>query len=614
MKRLLALATLWSLLALPVQAGETSTHWKLSYLNGATGNETTGWLLKVDTKDGKSTATLAAPNGQGVKLTSFELQGDKVRVVLSLGVDVTFTGQRSAKDDKKFLGTIGDGNVLFPSTLELTDATTLDPKNSTRNLGVEPLNKITQLTTAVAKLNFAANQAKDPAEKEKLLKELADARKTLAEETPKLYREVFTKYGDSVLAGLVALQLLQTTKAGMADDADIKQWCDIASKTAPPYGARWEAEVNVRLATALLAMKGQSALALEYAVKAEKALDNTSKTDEQIKVLQVLQQALADAGKADESKQVGLRVDKLETILDKEYLTTVPPFKPAMFAGRKSDSKRVVVLELFTGAQCPPCVAADVAFDALQKTYKSSDLVLIQYHLHIPQPDPLTNNDTVARAQSYSVNSTPTVFFNGKPVPKGDPAGGGGFMPGAETKYEAYRAKIDPLLEQPTNVQVQATAKRAGNIIQIAGEVNGVEKPGPNVKVRVLLVEESVRYVGTNKLRFHHQVVRAMPNGPDGQAIDKEMMKFTAKVDLDALRKDLTTFLDLQAGKFPFPRPGRPMEMQHLRVIVLVQDDITREILQAAQVEVLESKFDRLGAACRTGRRRPLVPVLRGSL
>ena len=48
-------------------------------------------------------------------------------------------------------------------------------------------------------------------------------------------------------------------------------------------------------------------------------------------------------------------------------------------------------MELFTGAQCPPCVAADVAFDVLEKTYKPADLVLIQYHLHIPGPDPLTN-------------------------------------------------------------------------------------------------------------------------------------------------------------------------------------------------------------------------------
>ena len=50
-----------------------------------------------------------------------------------------------------------------------------------------------------------------------------------------------------------------------------------------------------------------------------------------------------------------------------------------------------VLVELFTGAECPPCVAADLAFDALGKTYKPTDVVLLEYHLHIPGPDALTN-------------------------------------------------------------------------------------------------------------------------------------------------------------------------------------------------------------------------------
>jgi hypothetical protein len=584
MRRLLALATLCSLLALPVpvQAGDAPVYWKLSYLTGANGIERTDWLLKVDTKDGKSTATLAGSVGKKDKLSSFDLQGDKVRLVVSVGVDVTFTGQRSGKDATKFVGVVGTDTVTYPATLEVTNLTTLEPKDIIRNLGIESLNKAAKLNTDVLKLNAAATKTKDPAEKERLLKELAEARKGLAD----LYRETLKTHGDTTVGGFVALQLVRTATASMGTDAEIKQWCGIASKTAKPHGPQWENEVTLQLVTALLANKGQAGLALEYARKAEQALDKTSSLDAQIKVLQLLQQALAEVGMADESKQVASRLDKLESIVDKEYLSKVPPFKPAMFTGRKSDSKRVAVVELFTGAQCPPCVAADVAFDALQKSYKASDLVLIQYHLHIPQADPLTNPDTVTRAKFYSVNSTPSVFFNGQAPPKNppDPALGGGAMAGAEKKYEAYRAKIDPLLELPTKILMQATAKRAGSNIQVAGEISGVENPGANVKLRLVLVEESVKYVGTNKLRFHHQVVRAMPNGPAGQMVDKASMKFTASVDLDTLRKDLTAYLE----PITFPRPGRPMEMQHLRVIALLQEDTTHDILQAVQVEVVE--------------------------
>src|SRR5204862_922525 len=92
-------------------------------------------------------------------------------------------------------------------------------------------------------------------------------------------------------------------------------------------------------------------------------------------------------------------------------------FDPAKFKGRKSKSNRAVLVELFTGAQCPPCVAADLAFDALEKAFPSSDVVLLQYHLHIPRPDALCNADVEKRATLYraTLDSTPTIYLNGKP-------------------------------------------------------------------------------------------------------------------------------------------------------------------------------------------------------
>ena len=77
------------------------------------------------------------------------------------------------------------------------------------------------------------------------------------------------------------------------------------------------------------------------------------------------------------------------------------PFKPSEFKGRKGESKRVALVELFTGAYCPPCVAADIAFDAAMETYKPQDVILLQYHTHIPAPDRLTNADTEDARDKY---------------------------------------------------------------------------------------------------------------------------------------------------------------------------------------------------------------------
>ena len=97
-----------------------------------------------------------------------------------------------------------------------------------------------------------------------------------------------------------------------------------------------------------------------------------------------------------------------------------------------------------------------------------------------------------------------------------------------------------------------------------------------------------MKYVGGNQLRFHHQVVRAMPGGAEGAAIKDKTFNHTASADLVQVRKDLTKYLDEYAAKAPrpFPKPDRPMDMKELKVIALVQNDKTKEIVQAVQIEV----------------------------
>src|SRR5262249_41636594 len=149
------------------------------------------------------------------------------------------------------------------------------------------------------------------------------------------------------------------------------------------------------------------------------------------------------------------------------------------FAGRKEKgANRVAVMELFTGAQCPPCVAADVAFDALEKAYDHKDLVLIQYHMHIPGPDPLTNPDTIARWDYYSekfpndIRGRPSTIFNGKPL-----AGGGGGMANAHSKFDAYKTIIDPLLEKTSPIKIDGAAKLAGEKVTLDLNVDGITEP-----------------------------------------------------------------------------------------------------------------------------------------
>jgi hypothetical protein len=563
--------------------------WKISVISSANGNvETTSWLLKLETKDGKTTGTLAAadPRFKGPKLVSFHADGKTVRAVLNNGFnDATFEGI-VADGGKRVVGVYGTESSPAPAVMVPTELTELEVKDVSRPLGIEPMQQATTQQNAAQFLRFKAEQTNDAKERKQLLDDAVEADK----KANIAYREVIAKHADTAAATIAIPKLITRTKEGEATAQDFAAWAQTASKTAGMYGPVWQLEVQVKLVQALLVRK-QNQLALDFAQQAEKNLDASAQLSRQVKVLEVLRQALDHAGKTEAAKLIVAKIEKLEASPDKQYKATVPSFKPDMFAGRKTDSKRVVVMELFTGAQCPPCVAADVAFDVLQQTYQASELVMIQYHLHIPGPDAMTNTETESRWKHYrdaygpkQVGGVPTAVFNGKTLKVG-----GGPMANAKNTYAAYRAMIDPLLDMPAACQLNATAKRFGNKIQIQAQVTGLQNPGPDMKLRLVLVEETVRYLGGNGIRFHHQVVRAMPGGAVGKAITEKNSRSEEMVDLQELRKTLSAYLDdFVMNKGLFPQPWRPMHLVNLRVIALVQDDATHEILQATQVEVVE--------------------------
>jgi hypothetical protein len=570
--------------------GVISGNWKLTTLALTGASETTNWLFKVETKEGATTATLAATSAglskgkkaAAPKLVSFANKGDVVRIVVQAnGADFTFEGQIS-KDGKKISGVYGSDASIVPAYLAPTTWTEIETKDVTVITAPKEMVDAVALETSVANLRTKALQTKKQDEKEKILKEMAEAAKTADEEVPALLRKAAASSPPTFATWRAALQLLQRGKTP-ADPSELQAWAQKAAGDADEFGPTWKAEVNQQIAAAL-SKRSYAALAVPFAETAEKSLTASAPDALQEKVLLTVAGVLKDAGKLAESTAVRNRLNGVLKKMDEPYLASVPPFKGKAYAGREKDSNRVVVMELFTGAECPPCVASDVAFDVLDKTYKTSELVLIQYHLHIPGPDPMTNPDTEGRAKYYKANSTPSVFFNGTVK-----AGGGGAMGAGEKKYGDYTKIINRLLEEPATLELSASAKQVNGKVQIQAQVKGLDDAGKDKKLRMVLLEESIRFVGGNKLRFHHQVVRAMAGGPDGFAVTTPNFSKTAEVNLVSLRKDWNLYLDdYAANKRAFPREARPLEFNGLRVIAFVQDDSTKEILQAVQVEVHE--------------------------
>jgi hypothetical protein len=520
---------------MPAFAGEDGLtgDWKLAIYEG--GRQTYFWLVRLDSKDGKLTAKVEPfREAPAVKVESAKLAGDTFELKLRASVnkrtlDLTYEGKLPKPGAKKILGSLSVEDSVIPATMEATTAKNI--------FGV--------------------------------------------------YREILQRTPTDPKAQSAILAVIEMAKENKLEPKELQELVDASLKASEAYGPRFQMTHGLSLLNNLRFEKEYAGVSAEAARKIVKMIDPKSSPATQLQALTTIADILRAGKQADELKTVETRIDKLEGEAYTEYSKTSLNFKTEKFAGRKGKSKRAVLVELFTGAMCPPCVAADMGFDGLEKTYSDKDVVLLQYHQHIPRPEPMANADSDARFEYYvdnyrkQVRGTPSILFNGKPD-----ASGGGFRDDAPEKYKEYTELVNKLLEQPSTANVTASAVQAGDKIDITAKVSDLDKPGDKMRLRLVLVEDWVRFKGANGLQYHHRVVRALPGGAKGFTLKAKDSEHKATVELGDLRTKLNKYLDEDYG----PGGARPMRLRNLHVVALVQNDETTEVLNAVDVAVREEK------------------------
>lgn len=244
----------------------------------------------------------------------------------------------------------------------------------------------------------------------------------------------------------------------------------------------------------------------------------------------------------------------------------VPSFQPIpREPGTVRKTGRTVLVELFTGAMCPPCVAADVACDGLGQYYDRDEVVLLQWHLPVPAPEPLVADASLARAQQYDVHGTPTVVIAG-----GEGIVGGGKVDAAPDLFRRYREVVDQELQQAPVARIEGTAALRGQTIEGTAVVTPLAAAKAAAwRVHAVLTQQLVVFPGSNGVLFHHDVVRATLL--DGAAV-KAGEPIALRGDLAAIARELDTRVAGYEQKEPFlVRPVQP-DPQRLCIVLFVQD------------------------------------------
>jgi hypothetical protein len=493
---------------------------------------TVTFLFNFAQSDGKWVGDFLAASAQlkqEPKFSSVQVNGDNLKFTLAFGDQefLSFDGV-VAKDGKKISGSVSQ----FGGPLRVTEL--------------------------------------HPSQLKKLDDPIALAREDLAqlEAGPELFAVGYAVLGQAAAKKLPA--------------EEVRGVVDRLVKASAGYGPRWERSVALKLATTLAGQEGHAAVALDQARRAERMLGDDSPATLQMEVYGTLARVAEKAGKPDEAKKYAAMVQKLEARDHAEFAKTALGFTPEPSKGRKGKGDRAVLVEVFTGSECAPCAAVDFAAQGLLRAFPPTEVIVLSYHLPVSGPDPLMSQDALERFESYGLRAAPSVRINGKagpPVP--------GPAAEAEQKYKELRKLVEEPLESTAPVKLALTVTPGEKGATAKATVSDLEAPGERTVLRFVLVEPRVRFAGQSGVRYHANVVRAIPGGVKGFPLTKKSHEQTVTIDRADVRAKLDKFLDEFArAEGEFPKPDRPLALDNLKLVALVQNDATGEVLQAVQADL----------------------------
>ena len=281
--------------------------------------------------------------------------------------------------------------------------------------------------------------------------------------------------------------------------------------------------------------------------------------------------------------------NELEAWLDAQYHTIYPqPIKPEGYQLTTARSGRAVLAEVFTGAACGPCLAADLAIEAAMQRYNTKEFVALMYHIPIPEVDPMMNATTEARREIYQVRTAPFAVLNGAHLP-----GLGGGRAKIEASFAKLKPVIDAALETPSDAQIKISVMQQGPKIKASVAVDKMRSTSSDLRLHLVLAEDEVRYMGSNGLRFHPMVVRAMAGDHgEGWAIKAgPAASFEQTFELQKLSAAGKEYLDdyeLNGRTFnpTFDEKKHEIAWNGLSLVAFVQDRKTNQVLQTVYLKL----------------------------
>lgn len=242
----------------------------------------------------------------------------------------------------------------------------------------------------------------------------------------------------------------------------------------------------------------------------------------------------------------------------------------AMAAGVFAQTQRMVLLEHFTQASCPPCAT----YNPLVKQYfdnTTTNATAIKYQTSWPGTDPMNAHnpaDVQARVTYYGVSGVPNVVIDGN-YAQGNP---GTLFAGGQSSGMDTRATV------ASDFDITVTHQFTGSAVNVTAVITATNAvTNANLKAHVVVVEK--------------EIIFANPPGSNGETefynVMKAMLPTSAGTDLGDVWSNGTTEVLQESWT-----AANVYDVSQLAAIVFVQDDVTKEIMQTNISEVMTSTIN----------------------
>lgn len=238
-----------------------------------------------------------------------------------------------------------------------------------------------------------------------------------------------------------------------------------------------------------------------------------------------------------------------------------------------AQSPRLILAEEFTQASCGPCAAQNPNFNTLLAA-NTSKVVGLKYQTNWPGTDPMntqTQSWVGPRVTYYNVSGVPYATLDGTPQT-------GGSYSGAPANWNQSKIDTRYAITSPFTLDVSHTFDASYSNVDITVDIACTQAAAGTLSLRVALVEQEINFCqapGTNGETEFYGVMRKMLPNATGTTLSNS---WTA-----GQTQQLTLSTTI---------PAYIYDLKQVAVVVFIQNDANKEVLQAGISEPLPIALD----------------------